>query len=170
MVNPAVWLDPEIVFHQQLAGKWGWGITPLFDWHTNPQKWEEMLILTRYNNHLSARPQMQYFPKGWLSTMADSTTKTCHPSEPHMWNQGGSYSFSGRRGLRHMYHEGHGGSHSVTDLPPEALSHPGPSPSLDTGIRYPGRPGGFPQVPELLEGHSWSELTTIPSEYVWQPL
>lgn len=48
--------------------------------YTNPQKWEEMLILTRYNNHLSARPPMQHIPKGpqWLTPLQ----KTCHPSEP----------------------------------------------------------------------------------------
>lgn len=96
--------------------------------------------------------------------MADSTKKTCHPSEPRVWNQGGSYSFPGRRGLRHKYHEGHGGPESVTDLPPEALPHPGPSSSLDTGIRYPGRLGGFPQVPELSEGHSWSW-----GQHHWRP-
>lgn len=39
-----------------------------------------MLILTRYNNHLSARPPMQHIPKGpqWLTPLKKPATLQSH--------------------------------------------------------------------------------------------
>lgn len=110
---------------------------------------------------------MQHIPQ--RSTMVDSTTKTCHLQSHTCGIKVEATVFQGGGGSDTRITKATGGPESVTYLPPEGCPHPGPSSSLDTGIRYPGRLGGIPRCLSWRVTHG-AEDNTTDGQRGWQPL